>query len=64
MCVCVCVCEWHQLSGMCDESVLLQMLSEASERAKAKKELADSMEGVTVIAPTIQRTLLANVHIT
>ena len=31
------------------------MLSEASARTKAKKEVADSLEGVTVIAPTIQR---------
>ena len=32
-----------------------QMLSEASARTKAKKETADTMTGVTVIAPTIQR---------
>ena len=31
------------------------MLSEANARTKAKKEAADTMEGVTVIAPTIQR---------
>ena len=34
------------------------MLSEASARTKAKKEVADSLEGVTVIAPTIQRKWL------
>ena len=33
------------------------MLSEASSKTKAKKEEADTMEGVTVIAPTIQRKL-------
>lgn len=32
-----------------------QMLSEASARTKAKKEVADTLVGVTVIAPTIQR---------
>ena len=35
-----------------------QMLSEASARTKEKKEEADTMEGATVIAPTIQRKQL------
>ena len=33
------------------------MLDEANERTKAKKEEADSLEGMSIMAPTIQREL-------
>ena len=33
------------------------MLDEANERTEAKKEEADSLEGMSIMAPTIQREL-------